>query len=131
MLSSLIQDMSAQLERSPTIAELAEAAGVEEEEVVEALESSRAYTAESLTAPAEEGSELDRMQTLGVVEEAFERTEDRAARGRDRGPRPPRAPDHPAALLRRADADADRERARDLADARLAPDPAGARDDAG
>jgi RNA polymerase sigma-B factor len=76
MLSSLIQDMSAQLERSPTIPELAEAAGVEEEEVVEALESSRAYTAESLTAPAEEGSELDRMQMLGVVEEAFERTED-------------------------------------------------------
>ena len=77
MLSSLIQDLSAQLERSPTIAELAEAAGVEEEEVVEALESSRAYTAESLMAPAEEGSDLDRLQTLGVVEEAFERTEDR------------------------------------------------------
>ena len=77
MLSSLIQDLSAQLERSPTIAELAEAAGVDEEEVVEALESSRAYTAESLMAPAEEGSDLDRLQTLGVVEEAFERTEDR------------------------------------------------------
>ena len=77
MLSSLIQDMSAQLGRSPMIAELAEAAGVEEEDVVEALESSRAYTAESLNAPAEEGSELDRLQTLGAVEEAFERTEDR------------------------------------------------------
>ena len=77
MLSRLIEDMTATLERSPTIAELAEAAGVEEEEVVEALESSRAYTAESLTAPSEEGSELDRMQTLGVVEEAFERTEDK------------------------------------------------------
>ncbi len=77
MLSSLIQDLSAQLERSPTIAELAEAADVEEEEVVEALESGRAYAAESLSTPAEEGSELDRMQSLGVVEEAFERTEDR------------------------------------------------------
>jgi RNA polymerase sigma-B factor len=77
MLSSLIQDMSAQLGRSPMIAELAEAAGVEEEDVVEALESSRAYTAESLNAPAEEGSELDRLQTLGAVEEAFERAEDR------------------------------------------------------
>jgi RNA polymerase sigma-B factor len=77
MLSSLVQSMSAQLERSPTVPELAEAAGVEEEEVVEALEASRAYTAESLAAPAEEGSELDRMQTLGAVEEAFERTEDR------------------------------------------------------
>jgi RNA polymerase sigma-B factor len=75
MLSSLIRDLSAQLERSPTIGELAEAAGIEEEEVLEAIESGRAYTAESLSAPAEEGSELDRMQTLGAVEEAFERTE--------------------------------------------------------
>ena len=45
--------------------------------MVEALESSRAYTAESLMAPAEEGSDLDRLQTLGAVEEQFERTEDR------------------------------------------------------
>jgi RNA polymerase sigma-B factor len=75
-LSSLIRDMSAQLERSPTIAELAEAAGIEEEEVLEAIESGRAYTAESLSAPADEGSELDRMQTLGAVEQAFERTDD-------------------------------------------------------
>jgi RNA polymerase sigma-B factor len=76
MLSSLIRDLSAQLERSPTISELAAAAGIEEEEVLEAIESGRAYTAESLSAPADEGSELDRMQTLGVVEEAFDRTED-------------------------------------------------------
>ncbi len=77
MLSSLIQDLSAELKRSPTIAELAEAAGVEEEEVVEALESSRAYATESLSTPAEEGSELDRLHSLGVVEQAYERTEDR------------------------------------------------------
>jgi RNA polymerase sigma-B factor len=75
-LSSLIKDMSVQLERSPTIAELAEAAGIEEEQVLEAIESSRAYTAESLSAPADEGSELDRMQALGVVEQSFERAED-------------------------------------------------------
>jgi RNA polymerase sigma-B factor len=77
MLSSLVKDMSVQLERSPTVAELAKAAGIEEEQVLEAIESSRAYTTESLSAPAEEGSELDRMQALGVVEHAFERTEDR------------------------------------------------------
>ena len=35
------------------------------------------FRGESLMAPAEEGSDLDRLQTLGVVEEAFERTEDR------------------------------------------------------
>jgi RNA polymerase sigma-B factor len=76
MLSRLIEDLSAQLERSPTIAQLAEAAGAEEEEVVEALEASRAYSAESLSAPAEEGSETDRIQTLGDVEEAFAQAED-------------------------------------------------------
>ncbi len=76
MLSRLIEDMSAALERSPTIAELAEAAGVEEEEVVEALESSRAYRAESLSAPVEEGLELDRLEALGKVDEGFERAED-------------------------------------------------------
>ena len=75
-LSSLVKDMSVQLERSPTVAELAKAAGIEEEQVLEAIESSRAYTTESLSAPADEGSELDRMQALGVVEQAFERAED-------------------------------------------------------
>jgi RNA polymerase sigma-B factor len=75
-LSSLVRELSAQLERSPTIAELAAATGVDEEAVVEALEASRAYTAESLAAPAEEGSELDRMQTLGAVEPGFEQAED-------------------------------------------------------
>ena len=90
MLSSLIQDMSAQLERSPTIAELAEAAGVEEEEVVEALESSRAYTARVPHRPGRGG--------LGARPDADARRRrgslrahrgPAAARRRDRGPRPP------------------------------------------
>ena len=43
-LSRLIEQLTVQLGRSPTITELAKAAGVEEEEVLEALESGRAYS---------------------------------------------------------------------------------------
>ena len=80
MLSSLIEDLSARLERSPTIAELAEAAGVEEEEVVEALESGRAYSSVSLsagTSPDDDG-ELDPLESLGTEEHEYEVSEDRA-----------------------------------------------------
>ena len=43
-LSKLIEEQTVQLGRSPTIPELAKVAGVEEELVVEAIESGRAYT---------------------------------------------------------------------------------------
>src|SRR6059036_1608493 len=48
-LSRLIEQLTVQLGRSPTISELAEAAGVQEEEVLEALESGRAYSSLSLS----------------------------------------------------------------------------------
>src|SRR5271154_2344812 len=48
-LSKLIEQLTVQLGRSPTIPELAKAAGVEEEEVLEALESGRAYSSVSLS----------------------------------------------------------------------------------
>src|SRR5919205_2234800 len=51
-LSRLIEELTVQLERSPTIAELAKAAGVQEEEVLEALETGQAYTTVSLSAPS-------------------------------------------------------------------------------
>src|SRR5919108_3463563 len=51
-LSHLVEELTVQLERSPTISELAKAAGVEEEEVLEALESGQAYATLSLSAPA-------------------------------------------------------------------------------
>ena len=48
-LSRIVEQLTVQLARSPTIPELAKAAGVEEEEVLEALESGRAYTSLSLS----------------------------------------------------------------------------------
>jgi RNA polymerase sigma-B factor len=79
-LSRLMEELTVQLERSPTIAELAKAAGVEEEEVLEALETGQAYATLSLSAPAgsEDGDELDPLESLGVLEHEYEVSEDRA-----------------------------------------------------
>ena len=48
-LSKIVEQLTVQLGRSPTIPELAKAAGVEEEAVLEALESGRAYSSLSLS----------------------------------------------------------------------------------
>jgi RNA polymerase sigma-B factor len=76
-LSRLMEELTAQLGRSPTVAELAAAAGVEEEEVIDALESSHAYTSRSLSALSDEESDLDPLQWLGADEPAYETAEDR------------------------------------------------------
>jgi RNA polymerase sigma-B factor len=78
-LSKLMDQLTVQLGRSPTIPELAKAAGVEEEQVLEALESGRAYTALSLSAGGGgDDDELDPLESLGVEEPQFAVSEDRA-----------------------------------------------------
>jgi len=79
-LSRLVEELTVRLARSPTVSELAEAAGVEEEEVVEALESGRAYASLSLSqgAAQDEGEEIDPLEALGEIEHAYEISEDRA-----------------------------------------------------
>jgi RNA polymerase sigma-B factor len=79
-LSKLIEELTVELGRSPTIPELAKASGSEEELVVEALESGRAYTSISLSTGGgqEEGGELDPLESLGVEEAQYEISEDRA-----------------------------------------------------
>ena len=79
-LSRLIEELTVQLERSPTIPELAQAAGVEQEEVLEALETGQAYATLSLSAPSGGGddSDLDPLESLGTEEHEYEVSEDRA-----------------------------------------------------
>jgi RNA polymerase sigma-B factor len=80
-LSRLIEQLTVQLSRSPTITELAEAAGVDEEEVLEALESGRAYTSLSLSSGSSGGDEdedVDPLESIGVEEHQYEVSEDRA-----------------------------------------------------
>jgi RNA polymerase sigma-B factor len=79
-LSKLIEELTVQLERSPTIPELAKAASVEEEEVLEALETGQAYSTLSLSAPSsgDDNEDLDPLESLGALEPEYEVSEDRA-----------------------------------------------------
>jgi RNA polymerase sigma-B factor len=79
-LSRLVEQLTVQLGRSPTIPELAKAAGVEEESVLEALESGRAYTSLSLSVGGGGGDDddLDPLESLGTDEHQYEVSEDRA-----------------------------------------------------
>ena len=69
-----------QLQRAPTVNEIAKAAGATPEEVLEALETSQAYNSVSLQAsPNGEGGEEDAglIDYLGSDEEAYDTMEDR------------------------------------------------------
>jgi RNA polymerase sigma-B factor len=71
--------MAEQLQRSPTVSELAEKLGVGEEEILEAMEASGAYRAASLSAPRggeEQGDTL--ADTVGTEEHGYLAAEDRA-----------------------------------------------------
>jgi RNA polymerase sigma-B factor len=79
-LSRLIERLTVELGRSPKIGELAEAAGVTEEEVLEALESSRAYSSLSLSTGSggDDDDDLDPLESIGTEEHMYEVSEDRA-----------------------------------------------------
>ena len=79
-LSRIVEQLTVQLGRSPTIPELAEAAGAQEEEVLEALESGRAYSSLSLSSTTSgDGEEtLDPLESIGTEEHQYEVSEDRA-----------------------------------------------------
>src|SRR5256886_14678803 len=79
-LSRLLEELTVELGRSPTIAELAKGAEVSEEEVLEALESGRAYSSLSLSGGSsqDEEGELDPLESLGTEEHQYEVSEDLA-----------------------------------------------------
>ena len=75
-----VSDLSTDLRRQPTVSEIAQAVGIEEEDVLEALEASGAYRATSLSTPR--GNEDEAGETLGdtvgTSEEGFGLAESRA-----------------------------------------------------
>jgi RNA polymerase sigma-B factor len=73
-LNRVMEQLTVELHRSPTIGELAEATGVSEEEVVEALESGRAYSSVSIFSggSGEDDESLELLDCLGSEEEAYE-----------------------------------------------------------
>jgi RNA polymerase sigma-B factor len=70
-VSRLVDELSSELGRTPTVAELAVAADVEEEEVIEALETARAHTPASLSTPVDATGELTLIDLLGEEEEGY------------------------------------------------------------
>ncbi len=78
-VSRLLDELTATMGRSPTVAELAAAAGIDEEEAVEALEAGRAYSSRSLTSPLEsdERSESGLIDLLQDEEPGYEDAENR------------------------------------------------------
>src|SRR5829696_9125574 len=79
-LSRIVEELTVQLGRSPTIKELAERSGAEEEEVLEALESGRAYSSLSLSTGVgvDDEGDVDPLESLGTEEHEYEVSEDRA-----------------------------------------------------
>jgi RNA polymerase sigma-B factor len=79
-LSRLMEQLTVQLGRSPPIGERAKEASVPEEEVLEALESGRAYSSLSLSTGmgADADEELDPLESIGTEEHQYEVSEDRA-----------------------------------------------------
>jgi len=70
-LSRVLDELTTQLGRSPTIAELAEATGADDEEVIDALDSAHAYSTYSLNAPFEAGGDETYADKLGIDEAGY------------------------------------------------------------
>jgi RNA polymerase sigma-B factor len=77
-LTRAIEAKTGELGRAPTIAELAEATGADEDEVVEALQTSEAYSTRSLSQPlGHERSDDETVQDmLGTTDAGFDEVED-------------------------------------------------------
>ncbi|MGH9225725.1 MAG: SigB/SigF/SigG family RNA polymerase sigma factor [Acidimicrobiales bacterium] len=78
-LGAVVSTLSQELGRSPTIPEIADAAKVAEEEVVEAIEAGHAYRFTSLDAPAGGEDESALAHQLGVEDQGLIDSEHRVA----------------------------------------------------
>jgi RNA polymerase sigma-B factor len=74
-----IERLTSKLGRSPSIAEIAAEFETTTEQVLEALEAGSAYAPLSLSAGPSGDEELDPMETIGTLDEEFERTDDRTS----------------------------------------------------
>jgi RNA polymerase sigma-B factor len=70
-VSKSISELSQQLGRSPTVREIAKATGLDQEEVLEGMETAYAYSTASLDAPADEEG-TSSVQRLGEEDETLE-----------------------------------------------------------
>ena len=74
-LSRVLDELTTTLGRSPTIAEIAEAAAVDEEDVIDALDAAHAYATRSLDAPTAGGDQL--AEGLAGADPGYDGVDDR------------------------------------------------------
>jgi RNA polymerase sigma-B factor len=74
-VSRAVDDLSSDLGRAPSVPEIAAAVDVEEEDVIEALETARAHTTISLSTPVDASGELTMIDLLGEDEMGYEALE--------------------------------------------------------
>ncbi len=75
-MNKIVSQRTQELGRSPTVSELAQAAEVTEEEVLEALESGQAYSTTSLDAPSNDDEDApQRVERMGENDAAIENLE--------------------------------------------------------
>jgi len=71
-ITRVIGTLTQELARAPTVREIADYVGASEEHVLEALDASRAYTADSLDAPTGDDNRFSAADTLAVHDDRFE-----------------------------------------------------------
>lgn len=77
-LNALEPRLTRELDRAPTVGELASACGATDEQVLEALQAQRGRNGLSLQAPAGGEDQQELQDTLGASDDGFARAEDRA-----------------------------------------------------
>jgi RNA polymerase sigma-B factor len=77
-LSRSLDQLTTELGRSPTIGELAQSVGVDEEEAIDALDAMNAYSTRSLQAPFDDGADDNLSEKLGADEAGYAEVEDGA-----------------------------------------------------
>ena len=71
-ITRVMGTLTQEFARAPTVREIADHVGASEEHVLEALDASRAYTADSLDAPTGEDDRFSAADTLAVHDDRFE-----------------------------------------------------------
>jgi RNA polymerase sigma-B factor len=71
-ITRVMGTLTQEFARAPTVREIAGHVGASEEDVLEALDASRAYTADSLDAPTGEDDRFSQADTLAVHDDRFE-----------------------------------------------------------
>lgn len=77
-MGSVIEDLTQELGRSPTVSEIAKAASATNEQVLDAIEAGQAYRTRSLDAPAPSGDEVSVESRLGADDPRLIDSENRA-----------------------------------------------------